>query len=93
MNKGRGAMRLILAATLATALAGPAYAQFDGFDVGHSNGAVNGIAKPRIEDPTKKNEAEKAYKDGINKIPTPAAKKVDPWGTVRDTGNGKAANK
>ncbi len=82
-------MRLIVAATLVAALAVPAYAQFDGLDIGPSGG----IVKPRSEDPTKKNEAEKAYKDGVNKIPTPAAKKVDPWGTVRDTGNGKAANK
>ena len=86
-------MRLIVAATLVAALAVPAYAQFDGLDIGPSGGAISGIVKPRVEDPTKKLEVEKAYKDGINKIPTPAAKKVDPWGTVRDTGNGKAANK
>ncbi len=82
-------MRLIVAAMLVAALAVPAYAQFDGLDIGPSGG----IVKPRMDDPTKKNEAEKAYKEGVNKIPTPAAKKVDPWGTVRDTGNGKAANK
>jgi hypothetical protein len=82
-------MRLILAATLVAALAVPVYAQFDGLDIGPSGG----IVRPRAEDPTKKLEVEKAYKEGVNKIPTPAAKKVDPWGTVRDTGNGKAANK
>ncbi|MBV8824832.1 MAG: hypothetical protein JO084_06495 [Bradyrhizobiaceae bacterium] len=73
-------MRSLMAVAIATALAGPAYAQ--GLPVGIPMGEPQ---KEKPVDPIKENE----YRSAIKGMPTPKA--ADPWGSVRETKPASAA--
>jgi hypothetical protein len=86
-------MRLFLIAALLAGLAMPAYAQMGG--IGASQGAGRASASGPKETPEeaaqKKAEEkvrERAFNDAVKRIPAPA-KKFDPWGTVRSTGDSR----
>ena len=78
-------MRIVIVAMALAVLTVPAAAQMGG------NGGINGAnsagragrppEEPKV-DPVKQKADEKAFKDGVSRIPPPD-KKFDPWGTVR----------
>ena len=83
--KRRRVMRIVIVAMAITMLAVPAFAQMGG--TGGINGANSAgrAGRPPEEpkaDPAKQKADEKAFKEGINRIPPPE-KKFDPWGNVR----------
>ena len=84
-------MRLFMVAILMAALTMPAYSQVGGGGgggIGGAGGGGRGGGAPRNTappvDPAKKKAEEKAFNDGVKRIPSPD-KKFDPWGEVRDT--------
>jgi hypothetical protein len=79
-------MRLLSAAAVMVLLTAPAYAQTPN---------VNLFPEVRTKTPEEKERdavRDRAYKDSLRKIPDAKASN-DPWGTVRGSGDAKAANK
>jgi hypothetical protein len=74
---------LIVAATVISALAFPAYSQ----NFGKKGG---GYAGPPVENRPKVDE--KAYKAALDRIPTPA-RQFDPWGIARPSNPATAGQK
>jgi len=74
-------MRTITVAAIIALLTVPAYAQSKGM------GATPGFGESKETEADKKQKIldEKAYKDGLKRVPDPD-RKFDPWGTVRQGG-------
>jgi hypothetical protein len=82
-------MRIFVAALVIAVLTIPAHAQGNGGSAGINAASGAGRAsrppeEPKV-DPERRKADEKAFKDGVSRIPDPA-RKFDPWGTVRQGG-------
>jgi hypothetical protein len=82
-------MRIFIAAMAIALLTVQANAQSNGGAGGINAAAGAGRAgrppeEPKV-DPAKQTADEKAYKDGLKRVPDPS-RKFDPWGTVRQGG-------
>jgi hypothetical protein len=89
----RSVMRLLLVAAMIATLTLPALAQMggvNGLGAGQGAGRAGAKASETPEEAAKKKEEDKAreraYSDAVKRIPAPA-KKYDPWGTVRSSGD------
>ena len=78
-------MRLFIVAVAMVLLTIPAFAQMGGgINASQGAGRASRPEEPKV-DPAKQKADEKAFKEGVNRIPPPE-KKYDPWGTVRQGG-------
>jgi hypothetical protein len=75
-------MRFFIAVLAVALLAMPAYAQMA---AGAGKPSDRTPPPPPVDEAQKKKD-EKAFKEGVSRIPTPE-KKYDPWGVVRDGNN------
>jgi hypothetical protein len=80
-------MKLVLAAATILALGMPAFAQYGGINGPGSAASVGrqNAPKEQVDDPVKKKQDEKSFRDGVSRIPDPE-KKYDPWGNLRSGG-------
>jgi hypothetical protein len=81
-------MRIFVAALAIAMLTIPAHAQQGGAGGINAAAGAGRAQRPPEEpkvDPEKRKADEKAFKDGVSRIPDPA-RKFDPWGTVRQGG-------
>ncbi len=86
-RKGLAHVRVLLALAAAALLTLPAYAQ------GAPRGPGAMEQRQQVEDKRKKAaEADKAYKESLDKIPN-ADTKPDPWGDLRGAATGKRTSK
>jgi hypothetical protein len=80
-------MKPVLAAAMILVLGVPAFAQYgaiNGPGTASSVGKQN-APKEQADDPIKKKQDERAFRDGVSRIPDPE-KKYDPWGNLRSGG-------
>jgi hypothetical protein len=81
-------MRVLIVAMAITLLTVPAFAQQGAANgIGAASGAGRANQPPEAPkvDPAQQKADEKAFKEGVKRIPDPD-KKFDPWGNLRQSG-------
>jgi hypothetical protein len=77
-------MRVLIVAMAIALTTVPAFPQAGAINGPQSAGRAARPQEPKV-DTEKKKADEKAYSDGVSRIP-PSEKKYDPWGSVRPSG-------
>ena len=80
-------MRILVVAIAMLALTVPAFSQNQNQGFGAA-GKPAGRDPPPLVDVEKKKKDEKAFNEGVGRIP-PSEKKYDPWGAVRSGGGNR----